>query len=142
MAYPTSVMLPSARLPFREDRWSSTPREKDKLFLFTAALLAADRRVARGAKLDCPEAVAYLSAAILEGTRDRRTVAEPMSHGAMLLTRDDVIGELADLRWAFGAKPAIVLTGGRIAAAMADPDGSIPARDGATLSLSFEDRQR
>ena len=56
-----------------------TPREKDKLLIFTAALLA-ERRMARGVKLNYPEAVAYLSAAILEGARDGRTVAELMSH--------------------------------------------------------------
>ncbi len=66
------------------------PREKDKLLLFTAALLA-ERRKARGVKLNYPEAVAYISAAILEGARDGRTVAELMSHGATLLTRDDVM---------------------------------------------------
>lgn len=66
------------------------PREKDKLLLFTAALLA-ERRKARGVKLNYPEAVAYLSAAILEGARDGRTVADLMSFGATLLTRDDVM---------------------------------------------------
>lgn len=66
------------------------PREKDKLLLFTAALLA-ERRKARGVKLNYPEAVAYISAAILEGARDGRTVAELMSYGATLLTRDDVM---------------------------------------------------
>ena len=66
------------------------PREKDKLLLFTAALLA-ERRKARGVKLNYPEAVAYLSAAVLEGARDGRTVADLMSYGATLLTRDDVM---------------------------------------------------
>ena len=66
------------------------PREKDKLLLFTAALVA-ERRKARGVKLNYPEAVAYLSAAILEGARDGRTVADLMSFGATLLTRDDVM---------------------------------------------------
>ena len=66
------------------------PREKDKLLLFTAALLA-ERRRARGVKLNYPEAVAYISAAILEGARDGRTVADLMSYGATLLTRDDVM---------------------------------------------------
>ncbi|MGO4172816.1 urease subunit gamma [Bosea sp. TAF32] len=66
------------------------PREKDKLLLFTAALLA-ERRKARGVKLNYPEAVAYISAAILEGARDGRTVAELMSYGATLLGRDDVM---------------------------------------------------
>jgi urease subunit gamma len=67
-----------------------TPREKDKLLIFTAALVA-ERRKARGLKLNYPEAVAYITAAILEGARDGRTVAELMSHGATLLTRDDVM---------------------------------------------------
>lgn len=67
-----------------------TPREKDKLLLFTAALLA-ERRKARGLKLNYPEAVAYLSAAILEGARDGKTVAELMSYGATLLRRDEVM---------------------------------------------------
>ncbi len=66
------------------------PREKDKLLLFTAALLA-ERRKARGLKLNYPEAVAYITAAILEGARDGRTVAELMSYGATLLTREDVM---------------------------------------------------
>ena len=66
-----------------------TPREKDKLLLFTAALVA-ERRLARGLKLNYPEAVAYVSAAIVEGARDGRTVAELMSHGTTLLSRDQV----------------------------------------------------
>ena len=67
-----------------------TPREKDKLLLFTAALLA-ERRKARGVKLNYPESVAYISAAILEGARDGRSVADLMSHGATLLKREDVM---------------------------------------------------
>ena len=66
-----------------------SPREKDKLLLFTAGLVA-ERRLARGLKLNYPEAVAYVSAAIMEGARDGRTVAELMSHGATLLTRAQV----------------------------------------------------
>jgi urease subunit gamma len=62
-----------------------TPREKDKLLLFTAALLA-ERRLARGLRLNYPEAVAYVSAAILEGARDGRSVAELMSYGATVLS--------------------------------------------------------
>jgi urease subunit gamma/beta len=73
-----------------------TPREKDKLLIFTAALLA-ERRKARGLKLNYPEAVAYLSAAILEGARDGRSVADLMSHGATLLTADDVMEGVAEL---------------------------------------------
>src|SRR3569623_354609 len=71
-----------------------TPREKDKLLLFTAALLA-ERRKARGLKLNYPEAVAYISAAILEGARDGKTVAELMSYGTTLLSRDDVMDGVA-----------------------------------------------
>ena len=67
-----------------------TPQEKDKLLIFTAALVA-ERRKARGLKLNYPEAVAYLSAAILEGARDGQTVAELMSYGTTLLTRDEVM---------------------------------------------------
>ncbi len=67
-----------------------TPREKDKLLIFTAGLVA-ERRKARGLKLNYPEAVAYISAAILEGARDGRTVAELMSYGATLLKREDVM---------------------------------------------------
>jgi len=73
-----------------------TPREKDKLLLFTAALLA-ERRKARGLKLNYPEAVAYISGAILEGARDGRSVAELMSAGAQLLTADDVMDGVAEL---------------------------------------------
>jgi urease subunit gamma len=67
-----------------------TPREKDKLLIFTAALLA-ERRRARGLKLNYPEAVALISAAIMEGARDGRSVAELMSDGARILTRADVM---------------------------------------------------
>ena len=67
-----------------------TPREKDKLLIFTASLLA-ERRRARGLQLNYPEAVALISAAILEGARDGRSVAELMSFGATLLRRADVM---------------------------------------------------
>jgi urease subunit gamma len=67
-----------------------TPREKDKLLLFTAGLVA-ERRKARGLLLNYPEAVAYISAAILEGARDGRTVAELMSFGTTLLKRDELM---------------------------------------------------
>ncbi|MBS0512443.1 MAG: urease subunit gamma [Proteobacteria bacterium] len=67
-----------------------TPREKDKLLVFTAGLLA-ERRRARGLKLNYPEAVAFITCAILEGARDGRTVAELMSYGATLLTREEVM---------------------------------------------------
>jgi len=67
-----------------------TPREQEKLLIYVAAQLAKDRK-ARGLKLNYPETVAYLTAAILEGIRDGRSVAELMSYGATLLTRDDVM---------------------------------------------------
>jgi urease subunit gamma len=67
-----------------------TPREKDKLLLFTAGLLA-ERRLARGLQLNYPEAVAYLSAALLEAARDGKSVAELMHHGTTLLRRDQVM---------------------------------------------------
>jgi urease subunit gamma len=67
-----------------------TPREKDKLLIFTAALLA-ERRKGRGLKLNYPEAVAYISAALLEGAREGRSVQELMSWGATLLRRADVM---------------------------------------------------
>lgn len=67
-----------------------TPREKDKLLLFTAALLA-EKRLARGVKLNYPETVALISAAVMEGARDGRGVAELMAHGATLLRREDVM---------------------------------------------------
>ena len=67
-----------------------TPREKDKLLIFTAALLA-ERRKARGVKLNYPEAVAFIAAAIMEGARDGRSVAELMGWGGTLLKRDEVM---------------------------------------------------
>jgi urease subunit gamma len=73
-----------------------TPREKDKLLIFAAGLLA-ERRKAKGLRLNYPEAVAYLSAAILEGAREGRTVAELMSYGATLLTRNDVMDGVAEM---------------------------------------------
>lgn len=73
-----------------------TPREKDKLLIFTAALLA-ERRKARGVKLNYPESIALISAAIMEGARDGKSVAELMSYGATILTRDDVMDGIAEL---------------------------------------------
>jgi urease subunit gamma len=67
-----------------------TPREKDKLLLFAAALVA-ERRLGRGLRLNYPEAMALISAAIMEGARDGRTVAELMSFGTTLLTRAQVM---------------------------------------------------
>ena len=73
-----------------------TPREKDKLLIFTAGLLA-ERRKARGLKLNYPEATAFISAAIMEGARDGRSVAELMHYGTTLLGRDDVMDGIAEL---------------------------------------------
>ena len=73
-----------------------TPREKDKLLIFTAALLA-ERRKARGLKLNYPEAVAFISAAVMEGARDGKTVAQLMSECRNILTRDDVMDGIAEM---------------------------------------------
>ncbi|MDX1452937.1 MAG: urease subunit gamma [Oleiphilaceae bacterium] len=73
-----------------------TPREKDKLLIFTAALLA-ERRKAKGLKLNYPESVALISAAIMEGAREGKTVAELMSEGRHILGRDDVMEGVAEM---------------------------------------------
>jgi urease subunit gamma/urease subunit gamma/beta len=73
-----------------------TPREKDKLLLFTAALVA-ERRKAKGIKLNYPEAMALISAEIVEGAREGKTVAELMDYGRTLLTRDDVMQGIAEM---------------------------------------------
>jgi urease subunit gamma len=73
-----------------------TPREKDKLLIFTAALLA-ERRRARGLKLNYPESVALITAAIMEGARDGRTVAELMHEGTTVLSREDVMDGVAEM---------------------------------------------
>lgn len=73
-----------------------TPREKDKLLLFTAALLA-ERRLARGIKLNHPEAMAYISAAILEGAREGKTVAELMNESREILSADQVMEGVAEM---------------------------------------------
>ncbi len=73
-----------------------TPREKDKLLLFTAALLA-ERRKARGLKLNYPEAMAFISAYVMEGARDGKTVAQLMSEGRNVLTRSDVMDGIAEM---------------------------------------------
>lgn len=73
-----------------------TPRERDKLLIFTAGLVA-ERRRARGLRLNYPEAVAYISAAVMEGARDGRTVAELMAYGATLLARDDVMDGVPEM---------------------------------------------
>ncbi len=73
-----------------------SPQEKDKLLVFTAGLVA-ERRLARGLKLNYPEAVAYLSAAILEGAREGRTVADLMAYGTTLLRRDQVMPGIPEM---------------------------------------------
>ena len=73
-----------------------SPREKDKLLIFTAALLA-ERRKAKGLKLNYPEAVAYISAEIMEGAREGKTVAELMAYGTTLLARDDVMDGIPEM---------------------------------------------
>lgn len=73
-----------------------TPREKDKLLLFTAALLA-ERRMTRGLKLNYPEAIALISAAVMEGARDGKTVAQLMSLGRTVLRREDVMDGIAEM---------------------------------------------
>jgi urease subunit gamma len=73
-----------------------TPREKDKLLLFTAGLLA-ERRKARGLKLNVPESIALISCSILEGARDGKTVAQLMSEGKTVLSRSDVMDGVADI---------------------------------------------
>ena len=73
-----------------------TPREKDKLLLFTAAMLAEQRK-ARGVKLNYPESIALISGAVMEGARDGKSVAELMGYGATLLTRDDVMDGIAEM---------------------------------------------
>lgn len=72
------------------------PREKDKLLLFTAALLA-ERRLQRGVKLNYPEAMAYISMEIIEGARDGKSVAELMDYGRTLLTREQVMEGIAEM---------------------------------------------
>ncbi len=73
-----------------------TPREKDKLLIFTAALLA-ERRLQRGLKLNYPEAVALITAAIMEGARDGKTVAELMSEGRQVLQAEQVMDGIPEM---------------------------------------------
>lgn len=73
-----------------------TPREKDKLLIFTAALLA-ERRKAKGLLLNYPEAIAFISAAVMEGAREGKTVAELMDYGRTLLSREEVMEGVADM---------------------------------------------
>jgi urease subunit gamma len=79
-----------------EDGMDLTPREKDKLLIFTAGLLA-ERRLARGLRLNYPEAVALISAAIMEGARDGKSVAQLMADGATILTRAQVMEGIAEM---------------------------------------------
>ena len=87
--------IPGAQPP-RKSLMELTPREKDKLLIFTAALLA-ERRRARGLKLNYPEAVAFITAAVMEGARDGKTVAQLMSEGRTILSRADVMDGIAEL---------------------------------------------
>lgn len=73
-----------------------TPREKDKLLLYTAAIVARDRKQ-RGVKLNYPEAIAFISSEIVEGARDGKSVAELMSYGTTLLKRDDVMEGIPEM---------------------------------------------
>ncbi|VXD22585.1 urease gamma subunit [Planktothrix serta PCC 8927] len=73
-----------------------SPQEKDKLLIFTAALLA-ERRKEKGLKLNYPEAIAYITAAILEGAREGRTVAELMSYGKTILKREEVMEGIPEM---------------------------------------------
>lgn len=90
---PTQPLAPILRISILMEL---SPREKDKLLIFTAALLA-ERRRARGLKLNYPEAVALISAFVMEGARDGRSVAELMSAGREVLSRDDVMDGVAEL---------------------------------------------
>ena len=87
---------PPRGLMWKRSDMELTPREKDKLLIFTAALLA-ERRKARGLKLNYPEAVALISAAVMEGARDGKTVAQLMSEGRTVLTRADVMDGIAEM---------------------------------------------
>ena len=95
-----TLCAPSASPAARTDEGTTTmeltPREKDKLLIFTAALLA-ERRMARGLKLNYPEAVALISAFVMEGARDGKTVAQLMSEGRTVLTRADVMDGIAEM---------------------------------------------
>lgn len=84
------------KLQQKNEHMELTPREKDKLLIFTAALLA-ERRQARGLKLNYPEAIALISAAVMEGARDGKTVAQLMSEGRTVLSRADVMDGVAEM---------------------------------------------
>jgi urease subunit gamma len=101
MTVPTVWALASNRITMASNLLASaimelTPREKDKLLIFTAALLA-ERRRARGLRLNHPEAVALITAAVMEGARDGKTVAQLMGEGKTVLTRADVMEGVADM---------------------------------------------
>jgi urease subunit gamma len=101
MTVPTSWFLASKRITMASNLLASTtmeltPREKDKLLIFTAALLA-ERRRARGLRLNHPEAIALITAAVMEGARDGKTVAQLMGEGKTVLTRADVMEGVADM---------------------------------------------
>jgi urease subunit gamma len=82
---------------FNKDKsMNLSPREKDKLMIFVAAMLARDRK-ARGLKLNYPEAIALITAEILEGIREGRSVADLMQHGRTILTRDDLMDGIAEM---------------------------------------------
>ncbi len=100
-----SAVMPSRESPLPQGTFNLfdtdsimdlTPREKDKMLIFTAGLLA-ERRLARGVILNYPEAIAYISAALLEGARDGRTVAELMHYGTTLLTREQVMEGIPEM---------------------------------------------
>ena len=92
----TTVAVNNARARYSLTSMELTPREKDKLLIFTAALLA-ERRRARGLKLNYPEAVAMISAAVMEGARDGKSVAALMSEGRTVLTRADVMDGVPEM---------------------------------------------
>src|SRR4051795_13268174 len=118
-----------------------TPREKDKLLIFTAALLA-ERRKARGLKLNYPEAVALITAAILEGARDGRAVADLMGYGATILTRDDVMEGVPELipevqvEATFPDGTKLVTVHNPIAAGRGPAPGEIVPADGPDLVIN------
>jgi urease subunit gamma len=93
---PRSAGLCGRTRRLKAKRMDLTPREKDKLLIFTAALLA-ERRQARGLKLNVPEAIALISAAIMEGARDGKTVAQLMSEGKTVLSRADVMDGVPEI---------------------------------------------
>ena len=118
-----------------------SPREKDKLLIFTAALLAQQRK-ARGLKLNYPEAVAYLTGAIMEGARDGRTVADLMSYGATLLSAEDVMEGVPDLipevqvEATFPDGTKLVTVHHPIAATKGEPPGAVIPAEGPDIEIN------